>query len=70
MTEPRDPQPEEHDSGTDPTDIGADTQRFRAFVQREEFDEAPVERSGSGFRLLTLAVGLLVFALIVWALLR
>ena len=49
-------------------DEGADTQMFRRFVERDE-DSAPVG-SGNAFRLLTLAIGLLVFAGIVWLLLR
>ena len=47
---------------------GADTQMFRAFVEREDTDQS--KQSGTAFRLITLAIGLLVFAGIVWLLLK
>lgn len=54
-------------SDQDPHD-SADTQMFRAFVEREE----PQRRKavGAPFRIGTLLVGLLIFAGIVWLLLR
>lgn len=48
-------------------DPAADTGRFQRFAEQE----LPPERGGSSaFRLLTLAGGLVVFAGIVWLLLR
>jgi hypothetical protein len=52
----------------DGQDEGADTQMFRAFVERD--DDAAPKAVGAPFRLLTLAIGLLVFAGIVWLLLK
>lgn len=58
--------------GADPTrpavDDSADTSRFRAFAERRE--EPPPKAVGVPFRLLTLAAGLLAFALVVVWLLR
>ncbi len=49
-------------------DDPADTGTFRAFVER---DEPPVQRPvGAPFRIITLLIGLLVFAGLVWLLLR
>lgn len=56
------------DRPPDDADEGADTQMFRAFVERE--DSATPPPQAAPFRLLTLAVGLLVVAGIVWLLLR
>ncbi len=61
MTAPRE------DDREAPTDVGADTQRFRVFFEREEREEAT---SRHGFRLVTLAVSLAIFVLTVWLLLR
>ncbi|MPZ73546.1 MAG: hypothetical protein GEU74_10000 [Nitriliruptorales bacterium] len=49
-------------------DDAADTQMFRAFVERNE--EAPPKAVGVPFRVVTLGIGLLVLAGIVWLLLR
>ena len=49
-------------------DEGADTQMFRKFVEREETEQP--RAAGAPFRLLTLAIGLLVFAGLVWRLLK
>ena len=48
-------------------DEGADTQMFRKFVEREE---EPPKAVGAPFRVITLAVGLLVLAGIIWLLLK
>lgn len=59
---------EEQPSGSGPPidDVGEDTDRFRAFVEADDEHGS----GGEGFRLLTLAVGLGVFAVIVVLLLR
>jgi len=57
-----DPQGPEHDDG------GADTQMFRAFVEREESHAPPA--NSQTFRVVTLLLGLLAFVAIVWLLLR
>lgn len=59
MTEPS-PPPEPDD--------GADTQMFRAFVDRKEAE--PAKAVGAPFRIITLLVGLVVFAGIVFLLLQ
>jgi len=48
-------------------DRSADTQMFRAFVERHETTERP-KAVGAPFRILTLLAGLAVFALLVWVL--
>lgn len=48
-------------------DSSADTQMFRAFVDRDEPTERP-KAVGAPFRILTLLAGLVVFALLVWLL--
>ena len=60
MTEPNEPSWDERDTT-------ADTGTFRAFVERDE--ERP-KAVGAPFRLITLAIGLLVFAGLVWLLLK
>ena len=45
----------------------ANTQMFRAFVDRDEKPERP-KAVGAPFRILTLLAGLAVFALLVWVL--
>lgn len=59
MTEPS-PPPESNDS--------ADTQMFRAFVERK--DTEPPKAVGAPFRIITLLIGLVVFAGIVFLLLQ
>jgi len=51
-------------------DLGADTERFRRFARRDEPDAtAPVQGPvGVPFRLVTLVVGIVVLAAIVWLL--
>ena len=65
---------ERHEEEEPDIDPGADTGRFRAFVQGDDGEvvSGPAERGGSnrGFRLATLAVGLVVFAGVVWLLLQ
>jgi hypothetical protein len=60
--------PSERPADATPVDDAADTQMFRAFVDRSDGDRP--RAVGVPFRLLTLAVGLLVFAGIVWLLLK
>ena len=60
-----DPQPPD-DRGAD--DTSADTQMFRAFVERE--DSAPVQPRGPAFQLITLGVGLVVLVGIIFLLLK
>jgi hypothetical protein len=48
-------------------DPGADTETFRAFAEQQESTD---KAAGVPLRLLTLLVGLLAFALVVWLLLR
>ena len=48
-------------------DPGADTETFRAFARQEE---PPSKTLGMSFRILTLLIGLLAFALVAWLLLR
>lgn len=50
-------------------DGSADTQMFRAFVERRD-DPEPRRAVGVPFRLLTLAAGLLAFLAVAWLLLR
>lgn len=50
-------------------DLSADTERFRRFA-RSDGEAAPARAVGVPFRLLTLAAGLLVLALVIWLLLR
>ena len=52
----------------DELDGSADTQTFRAFVEREE--SAPVRAVGVPFMLITLAIGLVVFAGLVYLLFK
>ncbi len=52
-----------------PEDDSANTQMFRAFVERNDTPE-PRRAVGVPFRLLTLAGGLLAFVAIVWLLLQ
>ncbi|HEY8340208.1 MAG TPA: hypothetical protein VIK95_10080 [Egibacteraceae bacterium] len=49
-------------------DPAADTAMFRAFAQREEPE--PPRTTGTAFRVVTLLIGLAVFAALVWLLLR
>ena len=69
--EPEAPEVEPEAADLDP---GADTGRFRAFAAggAEDGMPGPVARGGStaSFRLLTLLGGMVVFAGIVWLLLR
>jgi hypothetical protein len=58
MTEP--PAPDE--------DGSADTQMFRAFVEREE--SAPVKPKGPAFQIITLVIGLVVLAGVIYLLLK
>ena len=51
-----------------PEDGGADTQMFRAFVEREE--NPPVKPVGAPFRILTLLGGLVVFAGLIYLLFK
>ena len=48
-------------------DPGADTETFRAFADQKEPTSKAV---GASFRILTLLVGLLAFAVVAWLLLR
>lgn len=59
------------ESRSDPSDEprDADTQSFRAFVERGE-QEMAAPSGGAGFRIATLLVGLVVFAGLVWLLLQ
>jgi hypothetical protein len=56
-----DPQPPDDDGA-------ADTQMFRAFVEREE--SAPVTPKGPAFQVITLLVGLVVLAGVIYLLLK
>ena len=58
MTEP-------HDPGEDDS---ADTQMFRAFVERE--DSVPVKPKGPAFQLITLGIGLVVLVGVIYVLLK
>jgi hypothetical protein len=49
-------------------DGAADTQMFRAFVERE--DSAPVKPAGQSFRVITLVIGLVVLAGVIAVLLK
>lgn len=49
-------------------DGSADTQMFKAFVERE--DSAPVAPKGPAFQIITLVVGLLVLAGVIFLLLK
>jgi hypothetical protein len=51
-----------------PEDEGADTQMFRAFVERE--DSAPVRPRGPAFQIITLVIGLVVLAGVIYLLLK
>lgn len=53
----------------DGPDDSADTQMFRKFVERED---EPVTRSavGAPFRIVTLLIGLAVFAVLIWLLFK
>ena len=56
----------------DADDLSADTERFRRFARRDDA-EGEVTTGGPSavpFRLLTLAGGLVVLALVIWLLLR
>lgn len=60
------------EADADDDDLSADTERFRRFARRDE-GEGEVEAGGAAgvpFRLLTLAGGLLLVALVIWLLLR
>lgn len=50
-----------------PEEVGADTEKFRAFVRE---GEPQAQRPSNAFRLLTLAVGLVVLAGLIYLLLR
>ncbi len=56
----------------DADDLSADTERFRRFARRDGEGEVETGGGASGipFRLLALAGGLVVLALVVWLLLR
>lgn len=49
---------------------GADTQMFRAFVERGDADAERPRAVGAPFRIVTLLIGLVVFAVLVWLLLQ
>lgn len=49
-------------------DTSADTQMFRAFVEREE--SAPVAPKGPAFQIVTLVIGLVVLAAVIYLLLK
>lgn len=70
MSDRPEPSPEEPTPGDD-ADAGADTGRWQAFA---EADEPLLPASGGGspatFRVVTLLIGLAVFAGVVWLLLR
>jgi hypothetical protein len=51
----------------DELDPGADTETFRAFAEQEEPSGKVM---GMPFRIFTLLIGLLAFALVAWLLLR
>lgn len=55
-----DPQPPDDDGS-------ADTQMFRAFVERE--DSAPVKPKGPAFQIITLVIGMVVLAAVIYVLL-
>ncbi len=57
-------------SDTDPQDSGANTEMFRAFVDRRPEPAPKAGLSSSAFRLLTLLGGLAVLALVVVLLFR
>jgi hypothetical protein len=56
------------DSQPPDDDGAADTQMFRAFVEREE--SAPVTPKGPAFQIITLLVGLVVLAGVIYLLLK
>ena len=49
-------------------DPGADTQMFKAFVEREERATERPRAVGAPFRILTLLGGLVIFAGLIWLL--
>ena len=51
-----------------PDDPSADTQMFKAFVEREE--SAPVTPKGPAFQIITLGIGLLVLVGLIFLLLK
>jgi hypothetical protein len=51
-----------------PEEDGPDTQMFRAFVEREE--SQPPAAGSRTFRIVTLLIGLVVLAGVIWLLLR
>ncbi len=57
------------DPGRDPADDGANTEMFRAFVDRDDATDRP-RAVGVPFRVVTLLAGLAVFAVLVFWLLR
>lgn len=57
------------DQPTPEHDDSADTAMFRAFVEREPENERP-RAVGAPFRIITLLIGLAVFAGLVWLLLQ
>lgn len=60
------------DAHADQDDLSADTERFRRFARHADGDGEVATGGSTGvpFRLLTLAGGLLVLALVIWLLLR
>lgn len=59
---------EQHEADLDPS---ADTTMFQAFVQRAEEPDAQRGKAvGAPFRVLTLVIGLAIFAGLVWLLLE
>ena len=61
------PAPEGHEAPP-AGDDSADTQMFRAFVEREE--SAPVAPKGPAFQIVTLVIGLVVFVALIFLLLK
>ncbi|MGH3665481.1 MAG: hypothetical protein ACRDU8_05240 [Egibacteraceae bacterium] len=61
-------EPDERREGAPPPDDGADTERFRAFAERR--DTEPARAAGAPFRIVTLLIGLVVFAGLVVLLLK
>ena len=62
MTPPPDPAEDASEDGS------ADTQMFKAFVERE--DSAPVQPKGPAFQLITLGIGLVVLVGVIYLLLK
>ena len=54
--------------GAPSEDGSADTQMFRAFVEREE--SAPVTPKGPAFQIITLVIGLVVLVALIYLLLK